>query len=73
MSGRAQLLRMVDSDGNGVIDYYEFAEQVGGMRRATAASKSLAKKAADMDSTCEPSLPNAGSSFVARGSEEGRG
>ena len=67
---------MVDSDGNGVIDYYEFAEQVGGMRRATAASKSLAKKAADMDSTCEPSISNAGSctaSFVARGSEEGRG
>ena len=22
---------MVDSDGNGVIDYYEFAEQVGGI------------------------------------------
>ena len=60
---------MVDSDGNGVIDYYEFAEQVGGMRRATAASKSLAKKAADMDSTCEPSISNAGilhSFFVIR-------
>jgi len=69
---------MVDSDGNGVIDYYEFAEQVGGMRRATAASKSLAKKAADMDSTCELSISNAGIctfflSFAARGSEEGRG
>ena len=38
------LLSVIDSDGNGQIDYFEFAESFG-MRRATAASKSLAKRA----------------------------
>ena len=40
------LLQVCDTDHNGVIDFFEFAEQVGGMRRAAAAAESLARKSA---------------------------
>ena len=40
------LIEVCDSDGDGAIDFYEFADHVGGMRRAAAASHSLARKSA---------------------------
>ena len=39
------LLKQADSDGDGLVDYYEFAEQVGAVSRAKAASHSLAHSA----------------------------
>ena len=48
------LLQVCDTDHNGVIDFFEFAEQVGGMRRAAAAAESLARKSAAFWGEGEP-------------------
>jgi hypothetical protein len=46
------LQRAIDTDGNGQVDYFEFAEQFG-MRRAQAAKQLLHKKAKDRDAVAD--------------------